>query len=89
MINYIEILKINVVDVVVRKYNLIILWLNFIIVFLINFYWYVVLKVLFNVNILLFLLLIFCYVVGVICKLIKMIDIFLNGWILMVYVFIK
>lgn len=82
-------MKINVVDVVVRKYNLIILWLNFIIVFLINFYWYVVLKVLFNVNILLFLLLIFCYVVGVICKLIKMIDIFLNGWILMVYVFIK
>lgn len=82
-------MKINVVDVVVRKYNLIILWLNFIIVFLINFYWYVVLKVLFNVNILLFLLLIFCCVVGVICKLIKMIDIFLNGWILMVYVFIK
>lgn len=82
-------MKINVVDVVVRKYNLIILWLNFIIVFLINFYWYVVLKVLFNVNILIFLLLIFCYVVGVICKLIKMIDIFLNGWILMVYVFIK
>lgn len=82
-------MKINVVDVVVRKYNLIILWLNFIIVFLINFYWYVVLKVLFNVNILLFLLLIFYYVVGVICKLIKMIDIFLNGWILMVYVFIK
>lgn len=74
-----QILKINVVDVAVRKYNLIILRSNPTTVPLINSYWYAASKVLFNVNILLFLLSIPCHVVGAICKSIKMIDIFSNG----------